>query len=302
MLLTSSLLREASAPKPSWRPVVGRGRTVAFLALGVGIASGAFAPSPFRDFDSKGASAPLDASASEESSSLPSTVGREVRQALLDLEKELERLETASRLIDAQASELLGPPIDDQGRILKLPDKHADLVQYLKQCLTLVENVEQSFGVLVAAKDQVDLQQRISVARAHVQRLEKAGAAGRLARRQIRAWIEKDLQAVESLSADWPAIRTSVQELIEATKQFEAGDVSVEKIAEHHQTVLRSAATRTRFDQSRLGLLCRQTADAADQLHRKRLAQPAVVVHEAPFLSVDSTAKLPQNSSGTSNN
>jgi len=209
----------------------------------------------------------------------PNSAGEpDLKQSLSDLEKELDRLETASRRTDAEATEILGPPKDGQHRTVELPREHAALVQYLKRCLKLVGEVESEFGELVAAEDEVDLKQRIPDAQEHVKRIEQSGSAGMIVRRKVRAWIEKDLSAVESLNADWPAIQTSVRQLIEATKRFESGEMSVEKIAASHQVVLKSAATRTHFNKSRIGILCRQTTDAAAQLHRKRQSEPTVVM------------------------
>jgi chromosome segregation ATPase len=266
----------------------GRGPNAASLGVVVAIIGGSFAGWNLPNFNLT-AAPPLPPD--PETSTETSTDVPELKQALRDLENELERLQAASSQIDRRATELLGPSKEGQGRIPKLPKSQADLVEYLKRCLALVETVEDSFGDLVAAKDQVDLKERIPEAREHVKRIENAGAAGMLARRQVRAWIEKDLQAVESLNADWPAIRKSVESLIKDGKRFESGEISIDKVTANHRVVLESCATRTRFHHSRLARLCRQAADAADQLHRKRLAQPTVAMH----LSSGSGLSLPES-------
>lgn len=259
------------------RSVSGRGPKAAILFLGAGLVGGALGWSDLFDRESKAAD-PAPAMAAAERSASTSTDVIDLKQSLLALETELDRLETASRQLDEQATQLLGQPKDGQHRTVELPKEHAALIHYLEQCLKLVENVESSFGVLVAAEDQVDLKQRIPEAHKHVARIEKSGSAGMLVRRQVRVWIEKDLQAVESLNVDWPDIRSSVREFIRDSNRFETGDGPIEKIVASHQSVLKRAATRTRFPESRLGTLCRQTAEAAMQVHRSRQAQSAVAM------------------------
>jgi hypothetical protein len=208
----------------------------------------------------------------------PSSVDAlDLKQTVADLEKELDRLEAASRRNSEQATQVLGPATDGHRRI-ELPQDHAALMGYIKQCLKLVEQVEADFGDLVVAEDEVDLRERIPDAHEQVKRLENLGSAGMLVRRKVRAWIEKDLSAVESLDGDWPAIRSSVRDLIQASRRFESGEAGFSKIAASHHAVQQSSATRIRFDKSRLGLLCRQTADAAAQMERKRQAESAVAM------------------------
>lgn len=274
-MLSPKLIRESSgfAARPR---AVATGRKAAVLLLGAGITCCTLAWTQPTDGDLE--AAPPTPATSADEASRASADAHDLNQTLLDLEKELDRLETAHRRLDEQATELLGPPKDNRHRIVELPQEHAALIHYLKGCLNLVETVESSFGDLMAAEDQVDLKKRIPEARKHVDRIEESGSAGMLVRRQVRVWIEKDLSAVESLNADWPAIRTSIQQLIQTAKRFEAGDAPIEKVASSHQNVLNSATTRIRFHRSKLGILCRQTAEAANQAHQKRQATPAIVM------------------------
>ncbi len=198
-----------------------------------------------------------------------------LRRLAADLETEVDRLEAAAADLDARSSALLGHATEGR-RSLRIPQDQEALIRYLKQCLALVEEVEHSFGELVAGEDQVDLKSRIPEARKHVARLEKLGSAGMLARRQVKAWIEKDLQAVEALTDEWPDIQESARRLAGKAKEFDSGDVSFEDFSKHHQAVLKCAESRTQFAESRLGRLCRQSADVASRLHRERQEQARV--------------------------
>ncbi|HVJ87992.1 MAG TPA: hypothetical protein VM452_20175 [Caulifigura sp.] len=198
-----------------------------------------------------------------------------LRRLAMDLETEVDRLEAAAADLDARSSALLGPATEGR-RSLKIPQDQEALIRYLKQCLALVEEVEHSFGELVVGEDQVDLKARIPEAHKNVARLEKLGSAGLLVRRQVKAWIEKDLQAVDALTDEWPEIQESARRLAGKAKEFESGDVTFEDFSTHHLAVLKCAESRTHFAESRLGRLCRQSADVASRLHRERQEQARV--------------------------
>jgi len=192
-----------------------------------------------------------------------------LRQVATRLETELDRLDAASQKLESTADQLFGPEVDG-ARKLKLPEDHDGLMRYLKQSVSFVDGVVHSFGDLVAGEDEVDLQERVPEARKRIARLEKSGVASMLARRQIRAWIEKDMKAVEALCADWDRIEPNARQLIQTARKYDEGQGSLTEIVNQHKAVLESADTRTQFEKTKLGMLCRRTVEGAREIDRER--------------------------------
>ena len=122
MMPASSLLTGLGGQESMRQPFAGRGQ-IPSLLLGAGIGVAIFAWSQSADLELT--AAPPAPEGPLQPTSMSSTETPEFSQVLLDLEKELERLETASRHIDAQATSLLGPPNEAGERILKLPKEQS---------------------------------------------------------------------------------------------------------------------------------------------------------------------------------
>jgi hypothetical protein len=244
-----------------------RNRQYAVLIVGVGLAI--VAASWLRPANNDAKAATLSSASPESGRQGGARNGLPLPQAVQELKAELARLDAAFVAVDERATAVLGTPESGHHRTVELPKDHASLVRYLKDCLSLVRSVESAFGELVIS-EQVDLGQRIPEAQKHVDRLERSSSAGLLVRRQVRAWIEKDLSAMEDLSEDWPAIRSAVEQLAWDAKRFDAGEATLAQVASAEQSVRESASARIRFPQSRLGMLCLETMAAAEQLERER--------------------------------
>ena len=267
-------LSQDVSPQPKRRTLAGRTMVVVCAGLGAGLL---FRPE-FSDAESR-PERPVATSAelsTAELTSLHGTAG--YRRLVTELETELARLETASKKLDSRAEELFGPEIHGT-RQLKLPEDHAALIRYLNNSIGFVDEVVQSFEELIPGEDQVDLKDRVPEARKHVSRLENSGVASMLARRQVRAWIQKDMRAVEALCEDWDQIQPNAQQFLATAKSFEDGGASLDQLARHYQAVQDCATSRTLFKRSKLGILCREVMEGAREIDRERT--PSLVTREA---------------------
>ena len=209
------------------------------------------------------AASELATAASPSPSSVSESESPQFSSLIAALETEAARLNKDFQQIDREATRLIGPTDSQKRRQPKLPSEHAELVSYLKGCVSLVEKLGESFGALVVCDEHVDLRERVEAARTNLQRLQKMGGAGVLVRRQARGWVEKDMEAVDALYAEWPQIEKAVAELVAAARDVESGREGAHSISEAHKAVLRAARFRTHFEESQLGVLCRKVHDNA---------------------------------------